>query len=114
MIARRRWYGAKRIRGYIESASVARRARVKLTILLRGEETEDQWASLMHSRCHTSEELPSSCKAMVLAAPRRETGHGPRRIAKAFEPIKGVPGYREREFVSSVVQGTQFRFLIRT
>jgi hypothetical protein len=51
---------------------------------------------------------------MVLAAPRRETGHGPRRIAKAFKPIKGVPGYREREFVSSVVQGTQFRFLIRT
>jgi hypothetical protein len=51
---------------------------------------------------------------MVLAARRREAGHGPRRIVKAFKPIKRVPGYREREFVSSVVQGTQFRFLIRT
>ena len=94
------------LEGISRVRSVARRARVKLTILLRGEETEDEWASLMHSRRHTSEELPSSCKAMVLAAPRRETGHGPRRIAKAFKPIKGVPGYREREFVSSVVQGT--------
>jgi hypothetical protein len=53
-------------------------------------------------------------RQMVLAARRREAGHGPRRIVKAFKPIKRVPGYREREFVSSVVQGTQFRFLIRT